>query len=84
MDRIDGVQALSDGRIILAARVRAVPEDGRANDALLRLLAGELGARVSDCSLAAGGKSRLKSVLVTGDPDDLSRRLESLCASAKG
>ena len=38
-DAIDGAATLSDGMRVLLVRVRAVPEDGKANDALLRLIA---------------------------------------------
>ena len=82
-DRIDGLQTLTDGAVVLAARVRAVPEGGRANEALLRLLAKALDARVSDCALVSGGKSRLKSIAVKGDAEELSRKLETLRAAAK-
>ncbi|MDP2354913.1 MAG: DUF167 family protein [Beijerinckiaceae bacterium] len=82
-DCVEGVQTLSDGRSVLAARVRAPPEDGRANEALLRLLAATLDVRVSDCILKSGGKSRLKVVSVTGNPDELSIKAESLCAAGK-
>jgi hypothetical protein len=33
-DRVDGVDALSDGRAVLKVRVRARPEDGAANQAV--------------------------------------------------
>jgi uncharacterized protein YggU (UPF0235/DUF167 family) len=82
-DRLEGLQALSDGRQVLAARVRAAPENGRANDALLRLLARELGVPASACDLASGGKGRIKSVSLAGDPDALERRLEALCTAPK-
>lgn len=64
------------------ARVRALPEDGRANDALLRLVAQALDVARSDCSLAAGAKGRVKSVAVRGNPDVLAQRLEGILASA--
>lgn len=83
-DQIEGLRSLSDGRAVIAVRVRAVPEDGKANDALLQVIARSLDVRVSDCALESGGKSRLKSVSVKGDPDALSRKLESLGAPAKG
>jgi len=70
-DRLEGLKTLSDGRCVLSVRVRAAPEDGEANKALLRLLARELGISASNCVLASGGKSRLKSVGVTGDADAL-------------
>ncbi|MBX9759112.1 MAG: DUF167 family protein [Beijerinckiaceae bacterium] len=82
-DRVEGLQTLSDGRQVLAARVRAAPESGRANEALLRLLAQELGLPASACKLASGGKGRIKSVSLAGDPDVLEPRIEALCSAAK-
>jgi len=54
---------------VLKARVRAVPEAGRANEALEALIAKWLGVPPSTVS----GKSRLKQVVVTGDAEALSR-----------
>ena len=53
--------------------VRAVPEAGRANDALETLIAKWLGVPQSTVTVAHGGKSRLKQVAVTGDAEALSR-----------
>ena len=50
------------GRVCLSAHVRSIPEDGKANRALLDLLAGELGVPASTLSLASGQSSRLKTV----------------------
>ena len=44
-DRIDGLKALSDGRTVVAARVKAVPEDGKANAAAAALMAAAGGLR---------------------------------------
>ena len=66
---------------MLAARVRALPDNGCANEALLRLLATALDIRVSDCVLKSGGKSRLKVVSITGNADTLSEKLEALYAA---
>ncbi len=77
-DAIEGVAQLSDGRRVLIARVREPPEDGRANAALCALLARALDAPLSSVRLAGGGKSRLKQVVVSGDPEALVRRLRTL------
>jgi uncharacterized protein YggU (UPF0235/DUF167 family) len=58
-DALDGVTALSDGREVVKARVRAVPEDGAANAALLALLAKTLGVAKSDAVLRQVGSTRL-------------------------
>jgi uncharacterized protein YggU (UPF0235/DUF167 family) len=64
VDRIDGV---IDG--VLRARVAAPAIEGAANQALLRLLATELGVSRSDVRLVAGAAGRQKLVVVEGvDP----------------
>ena len=74
-DAIDGAATLSDGTRVLLVRVRAVPEAGKANDALLRLIAAKAGAAVSQARLIAGAKSRLKQVAIAGDPAALMAKL---------
>ena len=71
-DEVKGVE-LFDGAAVLAARVRALPEAGRANQALEKLIAKWLGVPASTVSVAHGGKSRLKQVKVEGDADQLVR-----------
>lgn len=67
----------------LKVRVAAPPEDGRANDAIASLLAGELGVRPADVELVSGASSRHKRYRITGaDVDDLRRRLERLVGAA--
>jgi len=75
-DAIDGAATLSDGTRVLLARVRVAPEDGKANEALLRLIADKAGVPTSRARLVAGAKSRLKQVAVTGDPATLIAKLE--------
>ena len=58
---------------MLKARVRALPEAGRANDALETLIAKWLGVPPSTVTVAYGGKSRLKQVAVAGEGDALAR-----------
>jgi uncharacterized protein YggU (UPF0235/DUF167 family) len=67
-DAIDGHGDLSDGRAVVLARVRAVPEKGAANKALEKLLADELGVARSAVSVTGGATSRLKQVSIDGDP----------------
>lgn len=70
-DSIDGVTTLPDGRAALAARVRAVPEKGKANKALTRLLAKAAGVAPSAITLVSGDTSRVKVLQVVGDPGRL-------------
>ncbi len=68
-DEIVGVETFG-GETMLKARVRALPEEGRANAALERLVAGWLKVPPSFVSVTQGGKSRMKQVLIEGDADD--------------
>lgn len=70
-DRVDGIEALSDGTAVLTARVRAVPEKGSANAALEKLIAAATGRPRSSVSVVAGGTARVKTVRITGEPDAL-------------
>ena len=78
-DEIAGVEDFG-GAGVLKARVRAVPEAGRANEALERLIAHWLKVPPSSVSVAQGGKSRLKQVLIEGDPATLLRLIEARLA----
>lgn len=75
-DAVEGLVDTSDG-VAFQARVRAVPEDGAANKALEDLVARWLGVPKSSVSLATGGKSRLKSLRIDGDPVALDRILQA-------
>jgi uncharacterized protein YggU (UPF0235/DUF167 family) len=74
-EAVDGIVETPDGPAF-QARVRAIPEDGAANRALGELVARWLGVAKQSVSLAKGGKSRLKSLRISGDPDELDRRLQ--------
>ena len=74
-DAVEGIEALSDGRRVLKARVRAVPEDGKANEALLRLLAKTLDVPVRALSLSSGATGRTKVIRIEGSPEAVLARL---------
>jgi uncharacterized protein (TIGR00251 family) len=60
----------------LSVRVRAVPEDGKANTAVCAALARALGVPKSAVSVVRGGTSRHKQVEVEGVTDlDVARAL---------
>jgi uncharacterized protein (TIGR00251 family) len=60
----DEVLGWQDG--VLRVRVRAAPVEGRANDALCRLLASQLGVPVSAVDVVAGASSRTKTLRIAG------------------
>lgn len=78
LDRIDGVETTADGRSHLKARVRAVPENGAANQALERMMAKALGVPASAVAVVAGGTSRLKTLRIVGDGAALAEKLGAL------
>ncbi len=75
-NRIDGVKADADGTRRLAVSVTAVAEDGKANGALIGLLAKTWNLPKSAIAITAGAKARAKLVRVAGDPDTLLARIE--------
>lgn len=73
-DRVEGV---IDG--VLRARVSAPAVDGAANNALVRLLADELGLAQRDVRIVAGASGRQKLVVLDGvDPDAIIARWPGL------
>ena len=76
-DRLEGILRAADGAPLLKASVTAPPAEGRANDALLGLLAKNWGVPRRDLAIVGGGKSRNKTVHVAGDPTELLKRLGS-------
>ena len=66
---------------MLLARVRALPEDGAANAALIALLAKSLRLPKSSLVLDSGSKGRVKTVIATGEPAVLAAALARLQTS---
>jgi uncharacterized protein (TIGR00251 family) len=74
-DRIEGWWTDSTGQAALKARVAAPTEEGKANTALIDMLARALKVRKSDVRVASGATSRLKTIEIDGDEKLLSARL---------
>ena len=77
-DAVEGWGEASDGSVHLKARVRAAPEDGKANAALIGLLAASLDVPKSAIRIASGATARLKRVEIAGDGARLAARLRGL------
>lgn len=75
---IGGIETDASGEPHLKVRVRAVPEDGKANKALIELIAGRLGVAKSAVSLVAGHTARKKILRIDGDPESLKSRMDAL------
>jgi uncharacterized protein YggU (UPF0235/DUF167 family) len=79
-DSVEGVGVLSDGQTVAQVRVRALPEDGAANQALIALLSKVFRQPKSVIHLAAGAGARIKQLRITGNPVDLAAIVESWSA----
>lgn len=77
-DRIEGVEQRDDGNAVLRLRVAAVPDKGKANAAVIALLAKALGVPKSHIVLVAGDTYRQKTVEIAGDGPALIARLALL------
>ncbi|CAD7023179.1 hypothetical protein RHAB21_00141 [Pseudorhizobium halotolerans] len=78
---IDGAETADDGTVFLKARVSAVAEGGKANRALVELLAKSLRLPKSSFSILSGETARKKILRIDGDPEDLASRLKTLIGS---
>ncbi len=67
-DAVEGLGEDASG-CHLKIRVRAVPEDGKANAAVEALLARALSLPKSAVSVEKGGASRIKTVRIAAGPD---------------
>ena len=77
-DRIVGVEVRDDGVTVLGIRVTAVPDKGRANKAVISLLAKKMGLPKSAITIEAGATARLKRLTLAGDYDTLATRLAGI------
>ncbi len=76
-DAVEGISILADGKAVAQARVRAVPEDGAANKALIALLAKRFHRPKSAIELVSGATARVKQLRIAGAPADLAAIVES-------
>jgi uncharacterized protein (TIGR00251 family) len=79
--RKNAVLGIQAGR--LKVSVTEAPEKGKANDALIRVLAEALGLKPAQVALAGGAASRHKKFLVTGiAAADLEQRIAACLGGA--
>ncbi len=77
-DRIEGWAPAADGGAVLKISVTAAPERGRANDAVIALLARALGVPKSSITILAGETGRAKTIRIAGEPATLAQLLDGL------
>ncbi len=74
---VTGLETDAAGRAVLKVRVTEAPEGGKANAALIKLLAKAWKLPKGALKVVAGAKNRRKTLLVEGDPAELAPRLET-------
>ncbi|WP_455477639.1 DUF167 domain-containing protein [Bartonella sp. B41] len=77
VDRIIGVESRGDGKQHLVIRLRAVPEDGKANKALIKFLAKQWRIPSSCISLKSGMTSRHKQIFFSKHLKEIKKILQS-------
>ncbi|HLY05774.1 MAG TPA: DUF167 family protein [Rhizomicrobium sp.] len=81
-DVLAGLTRDPNGKPTLKARVAAVAEDGKANAALVALLAKEFGVPKGAVMIVRGATSRLKQVRIGGSGKHLAARLRAIGGGA--
>lgn len=74
---VDGLYSGADGSYAIKARVTAAPEKGKANKALISLLAKETGLAPSCMTVIGGVHARNKVILIEGEPGALEPQLRA-------
>lgn len=82
-DRIDGLADDGDGGRVLKVSVTAVPEDGKANAALIKFLAKLWRVPRTSVDIVQGATDRRKVLFIHGDGQDLAQRLDQWMATIK-
>lgn len=72
---------MADGSVVLQARVTAPPDKGKANVALIVLVAQAFGVPKSAVSIVSGETSRLKILEIGGDSQSLAQTAADLLKS---
>lgn len=79
-DAIDGYETGPRGAVLVRARVSVPPEGGKANKALVALLAKSFRVPKSAIAIVSGETSRTKILRITVDPEALAEKLAGLKA----
>ncbi|HVI50766.1 MAG TPA: DUF167 family protein [Candidatus Sulfotelmatobacter sp.] len=74
-DQIGEIALGADGGAVLKVSVTTVPEDGKANAALIALLSKRWKVAKSRIDIIAGATDRRKTLFIEGEPDELARRI---------
>ncbi|MCH8092615.1 MAG: DUF167 domain-containing protein [Proteobacteria bacterium] len=80
-NRIGDIRASADGKEALRVWVTPPPESGKANTALIALLAKEWKMAKGDITIKTGARGRNKIVFLAGDPKALMGKLRDWSVS---
>lgn len=75
VNKIFKLDSISDEIWAFKVMVTAVPEQGKANAAVINLLAKELGFAKSQISLVQGETARMKTILISGNKEEIMKIL---------
>lgn len=78
VEKIDGVESRDDGNQYLKVKIRAIPEDGAANESIIKIIAKALKIPKSDIELKTGQKRRTKCLLVKNKNLDIEAIIKAL------
>tara|TARA_R110000772_G_scaffold15345_6_gene44705 strand:+ start:684 stop:998 length:315 start_codon:yes stop_codon:yes gene_type:complete len=67
-NQIEGIFVDGDGRSRLKVKVTAIPENGKANDALVKLMSKSTKRGKGTFEIISGKLDRNKTLLIKGDP----------------
>ena len=77
-DAITGLHTAADGQLSLQLKVRAQPEKGLANKAVISVMAKALGYPKSALEIVSGETDRRKSLLIRGEPGEIEKKIATL------
>jgi hypothetical protein len=79
-NRIDGIIDDGEGGVFLKVAVTAPPEGGKANAALIKMLAKEWRLPKSSLVVTAGASEKRKTISIAGDARELMKRFTAWAA----
>lgn len=77
---VQGLHESSDGVLSLKVKVRAQPEQGKANAGVIEVLSKALKVPKSRFEVVSGSTQPRKSLLIRGEASDITKKLEKLLA----
>ena len=82
--RIEGLAAEAQGGVVIKVAVTAVPEGGKANAALIKLLAKEWRLLKTSIAIERGETARRKTLAIAGDGAELAARMDDWLRAREG